>query len=220
MNLMILSCDLNDAPQYITSLLDNDIQIHKATPHTPTTATVISFLKSNNRSIMKKVLLSLALLLLPSQLMTVEGFATSVRAVPSAFTTTTTTTTAAVGSSPSIQLHHHVGDNDIEHHDHDYDTSLDNKNNNNNNNAWNKKKRALHTVVVNMAVATTLSVGLLFSSTTFVPAAVAADNSAVKDADIVDFSMPSYQDASRAAVNSNLKGEKFLLGDNNFEKLR
>jgi len=167
---------------------------------------------------MKKVL-SLALLLLPSQLITVECFTTSVRAVPSAFITTTA---AAAGSSSlsSIQLNHHLGDTDIEHY-HDYDTSIDN-NNNNNNNGWNKKKKTLHKLVVNMAFVVTMSVGILFSSTTIMapPAAWAADNSAVKDADIVDFSMPSYQDASRAAVNSNLKGDKFLLGDNsNFEKL-
>mmetsp|Transcript_34537 Transcript_34537/g.38801 ORF Transcript_34537/g.38801 Transcript_34537/m.38801 type:complete len:109 (-) Transcript_34537:155-481(-) len=79
---------------------------------------------------MKKVL-SLALLLLPSQLITVECFTTSVRAVPSAFITTTA---AAAGSSSlsSIQLNHHLGDTDIEHY-HDYDTSIDNNNNNNNN---------------------------------------------------------------------------------------
>jgi len=163
-------------------------------------------------SIMKKVL-SLALLLLPSQLITVEGFTTSVRAIPSAFTT------VAAASSPSIQLHHHLGDNDIEHH-HDYDTAIDKNNKNENNNDWNKKKKAFHKNVVNMAFVATMSVGILFSSTTMAPpAAFAADNSAVKDADIVDFSMPSYQDASRAAVNSNLKGDKFLLGDSNFEKL-
>jgi len=162
---------------------------------------------------MKKVL-SLALLLLPSQLITVEGFTTSVRAVPSAFITAT----AGSSSSLSIQSHHHLGDNDIEHH-HDNDTSIDNDNNDNHN-SWTKKKRALHKLVVNMAFVATMSVGILFSSTTMAPpAAWAADNSAVKDADIVDFSMPSYQDASRAAVNSNLKGDKFLLGDSNFEKL-
>lgn len=37
--------------------------------------------------------------------------------------------------------------------------------------------------------------------------------SGVKDSDIVDFSMPSYQEASRSAVNSNLKGDKYLLGE-------
>ena len=45
--------------------------------------------------------------------------------------------------------------------------------------------------------------------TTVLSAAAAS----VSDSDIVDFSMPSYQDASRAAINSNLKGEKFLLGE-------
>mmetsp|Transcript_28194 Transcript_28194/g.32412 ORF Transcript_28194/g.32412 Transcript_28194/m.32412 type:complete len:247 (-) Transcript_28194:174-914(-) len=170
---------------------------------------------------MKKVL-SLALLLLPSQLIIVEGFTTSVRVVPSAFTTATVTGGSSSSPSPSIQSHHHLGANDIEHH-HDYDTSIDNNNNNNDNhNSWTKKKRTLHKNVVNMAFVATMSVGILFSSTTIMapPAAWAADNnSAVKDADIVDFSMPSYQDASRAAVNSNLKGDKFLLGDSNFEKL-
>mmetsp|Transcript_27839 Transcript_27839/g.31285 ORF Transcript_27839/g.31285 Transcript_27839/m.31285 type:complete len:240 (-) Transcript_27839:62-781(-) len=163
---------------------------------------------------MKKVL-SLALLLLPSQLITVEGFTTSVRVVPSTFTTATA---GSSSSSPLIQSHHHLGANDIEHH---HDTSIGN-NNNNNHNSWTKKKRTLHKNVVNMAFVATMSVGILFSSTTIMapPAAWAADNnSAVKDADIVDFSMPSYQDASRAAVNSNLKGDKFLLGDSNFEKL-
>jgi len=42
---------------------------------------------------------------------------------------------------------------------------------------------------------------------------VLSAGSAVKDSDIVDFSMPSYQDAARAEVNSNLKGEKYLLGE-------
>ena len=35
----------------------------------------------------------------------------------------------------------------------------------------------------------------------------------IKDSDIVDFSMPSYETATRAEVNSNLKGDKYLLGE-------
>jgi len=33
----------------------------------------------------------------------------------------------------------------------------------------------------------------------------------IKESDIADFSLPSYQDASRAATNSNLKGDTSLL---------
>jgi len=75
----------------------------------------------------------------------------------------------------------------------------------------------------------TLFVGLALAQGIFQPRpAFAAENNpswfardaptmvlsgAVKDSDIADFSMPSYQEASRAEVNSNLKGDKFLLGE-------
>lgn len=36
---------------------------------------------------------------------------------------------------------------------------------------------------------------------------------AVSDSDFADFSLPSYRAATDAAVNSNLKGDKFLLGE-------
>lgn len=42
---------------------------------------------------------------------------------------------------------------------------------------------------------------------------VVAGGSSVKDSDIVDFSMPSYEAAARSEVNSNLKGDKYLLGE-------
>jgi hypothetical protein len=42
---------------------------------------------------------------------------------------------------------------------------------------------------------------------------VLSGGSSVKDSDIVDFSMPSYETAARAEVNSNLKGDNYLLGE-------
>lgn len=35
----------------------------------------------------------------------------------------------------------------------------------------------------------------------------------LSDKDYADFSMPSYQETANSAVNSNLKGDKFLLGE-------
>ena len=49
--------------------------------------------------------------------------------------------------------------------------------------------------------------------TNFGTTVVVAADSSVKDSDIADFSMPSYTEASRAEVNSNLKGDKYLLGE-------
>jgi hypothetical protein len=77
--------------------------------------------------------------------------------------------------------------------------------------------------IVKFVAALTLAGGMMFAA----PGAVLADTtindhfnggssvviSAIKDSDIADFSMPSYQEASRAEVNSNLKGDNYLLGE-------
>jgi len=100
-------------------------------------------------------------------------------------------------------LNHHLGDDDDIELKHD--DTLSAVENNNNDNAWNNKMA--RKFVVGLAFAATMSLGILSPTTAF------AADTAVKDADIVDFSMPSYADASNAAVNSNLKGDKFLLGE-------
>jgi hypothetical protein len=82
--------------------------------------------------------------------------------------------------------------------------------------------------IVKFVAALTLAGGMMFAA----PGAVIADtpindhlfnnigggssvviSGSIKDSDIADFSMPSYQEASRAEVNSNLKGDNYLLGE-------
>jgi len=156
-------------------------------------------------------LLSLALFL--QQLITVEGFTNSVRVVPS-------TTTGSLSLS-SIQLKHHLGGG-IEHDDTTAQFEQQQQQDNNNVPSWNNMAMKF---VAGLAFASTMSLGVApafaadttidTSSVSFLTSTTTVVLSAaeVKDADIADFSMPSYQDASRAAVNSNLKGDNYLLGE-------
>jgi hypothetical protein len=81
--------------------------------------------------------------------------------------------------------------------------------------------------IVKFVAALTLAGGMMFADPGAVFAETTIDNhfnnmgggssvvisGSVKDSDIADFSMPSYQEASRAEVNSNMKGDNYLLGE-------
>ena len=171
-------------------------------------------------SVIMKVL-SLSLLL---QLAIVEGFTTSVRVVPSSSAAAASAIDRPLKLIQS-NLYHHLGD--IEHDmpllEEDDNSAVDNT-------AFVLKKddakkmamkvvAALALAAMSWGIATTPPAfaattatddsSFLTSSTSVVLSA----SSAVKDSDIADFSMPSYEAASRAEVNSNLKGESYLLGE-------
>ena len=151
---------------------------------------------------------SLALLL---QLATVEGFTTSIRVVPS----------TAVGHS-LLSLNHHLGD--VEHDaalpkEDDSVVVFDNVAVALDNDAWKtamKVVAALTLAAMSWGVATTPPAFAAEDNSSFLTSStsvVLSAGASVKDGDIVDFSMPSYESATRAEVNSNLKGDKYLLGE-------
>jgi len=125
------------------------------------------------------------------------------------------TTTTGGPSSRTVQRKHHLGD-DV---DHDFLPEEE---------AGSKRNSIHESNPINVVLA--LGLALTLAHAPFQPSpAFAADQNAggsgaystlvlsaidsIKDADIVDFSMPSYESAARAEVNSNLKGDKYLLGE-------
>lgn len=145
------------------------------------------------------------------QLAAIEAFTGSVRVLPKP---------AVAGRSASVRPHH-MGDIDHDPLPNDIEESLvvyDNVAVALDDDAW---EMAMKIVAALVAVALTVGAGVattrpafaadsdqLFSS---LPTVVLS--ASIKDDDIVDFSMPSYEAASRAEVNSNLKGDKYLLGE-------
>uniref|UniRef100_A0A7S4QWC8 Uncharacterized protein n=1 Tax=Ditylum brightwellii TaxID=49249 RepID=A0A7S4QWC8_9STRA len=125
------------------------------------------------------------------------------------------TTTTGGPSSRTVQRKHHLGD-DV---DHDFLPEEE---------AGSKRNSIHESNPINVVLA--LGLALTLAHAPFQPSpAFAADQNvggsgaystlvlsaidSIKDADIVDFSMPSYESAARAEVNSNLKGDKYLLGE-------
>mmetsp|Transcript_16952 Transcript_16952/g.38939 ORF Transcript_16952/g.38939 Transcript_16952/m.38939 type:complete len:219 (-) Transcript_16952:873-1529(-) len=155
-------------------------------------------------------LFSVTVLLL--QLAAIEAFTGSVRVLLKP---------AVAGRSASVRPHH-MGDIDHGPLPNDNEESLvvyDNVAVALDDDAW---EMAMKVVAALVAVALTVGAGVattrpafaadsdqLFSSLPTVVLSAAS----IKDDDIVDFSMPSYEAASRAEVNSNLKGDKYLLGE-------
>mmetsp|Transcript_17323 Transcript_17323/g.25433 ORF Transcript_17323/g.25433 Transcript_17323/m.25433 type:complete len:235 (+) Transcript_17323:158-862(+) len=128
------------------------------------------------------------------------------------------TTTTGGPSSRTVQRKHHLGD-DVDHDFLPEEEAGSKRNSIHENNPIN--------VVLALGLALTLTHAPFFQPS---PAFAAADQNvggsgaaystlvlsaidSIKDADIVDFSMPSYESAARAEVNSNLKGDKYLLGE-------